>query len=128
MRSNVRKLFLGISCLTMLFGLASCGAGGYKNNRVYTMSEIEGRYKYSTYSNGTNYDYILVIEGGYAKVTKESYTFESVRYGMPHNKSDLLSGSVVLTESNIKIGSYTGYIKTEYTITITINDITYKKQ
>lgn len=128
MRTITKKLFLGISCFIMLFGLASCGVGGNKNDRVYTMSEIEGTYEYSTYSNGTTYDYILVIDDGYAKAIKESYTFEGDRYGMPHNKTNLFSGSVELTDTNIKIGSYTGYIKTEYNITITINDITYEKK
>lgn len=122
----MKNLLLGTAILFSLIALVSCG--GQKNDRVYQMSEIEGTYIYSTYKNGTSYDYILVIKNGYATATIESYTFEGDRYGMPHNVSNNFSGSVELTDKNIKIGQYVGYIKTDGGITITIKDITYKEK
>lgn len=98
------------------------------NDREYQMSELIGEYTFSMDRNGTTYDYKLVITGNNGKATRESYTWESQRQGITW-KDDLYSGTVSLTRESIEIGGRQGYIETiDGVITITIQDIAYRKK
>ncbi|MGN0772002.1 MAG: hypothetical protein ACI4MI_05410 [Christensenellales bacterium] len=91
------------------------------NDKEYSISELIGVYHAERYSNGTTYEYTLVISSdATGKLDEESYTFESKRAGITWEKS-YGTGDIALTKKDITLLGYKGYIENG-DIILTIND------
>ncbi len=91
------------------------------NDKEYSISELVGVYHAERDSNGTTYEYTLVISSNATgKLDEESYTFESKRAGITQEKS-YGTGDISLTKKDITLLGYNGYIKNG-NIILTIND------
>lgn len=126
------ELFIIIICTIMCLYLIlyySCYAindkeyskGEYINDKEYSISELVGVYHAERDSNGTTYEYTLVISSNVTgKLDELSYTFDSKRAGITWKKS-YGTGDITLTKKDFMLLGYKGYIKNG-NIILTIKD------
>lgn len=114
-------IYVFVTVISLLFFVSCSVNDELKNDREYLITELVGTYNAERNNNGTTYEYKLVINSNStAELNEESYTFESLRMGITWKKN-LASSTIRLTESDISISNYKGYIR-ENTIILKISD------
>ena len=134
----MRKIIkmVGVALAMILMCTLFCCNSGEKNDREYQLNELVGTYGAErdviNRSTVTTYVYKMIIDSdGNAKAEENRSTYESRRAGLSWD-SILFNGKVNLTKDNIKISGYSGFVKTDGNIKITLNikdnNITFEKE
>ncbi len=120
----MKKTFALGMIIISVFTLSSCGLMK-KNDRIYEIDEVVGNYVYETFTESAWYkDYHLDITEDFGTAYILTNSFERIRVGLDWERTDLFSGTLELTDTNITIAGRKGYITDGK---ITIEKITYSK-
>lgn len=131
----MKKKFILLIMIIAILTVSLSACNSERNDRQYALSELIGEYKATgiAYSANEFVDYYMTISSdGSAKATRVYTNESSSRYnpiGQQSSSTQIeLSGTVLLTKTDISIGRTSGYITTvNGKIVIHINNRDYIK-